>query len=79
MAGYKSFERLTKDEPDMRSPAHAAPRPDRRSVLIGGGAALGALPLLSRRAHAAEWPARPVKAEAEKWGKVAKFAGIKPE
>ena len=35
-------------------------RPTRRSILIGG-AALGALPLLLRRARAAEWPMRPVK------------------
>ena len=36
-------------------------RPSRRSLLIGGAAALGALPLISRRAKAAEWPTRPVK------------------
>jgi tripartite-type tricarboxylate transporter receptor subunit TctC len=36
-------------------------RPSRRSILIGGAAALGALPLLSRRVRAAEWPMRPVK------------------
>src|SRR3979411_1788404 len=46
--------------PHMRTPANSAPRPDRRSILIGA-AALGALPLLSRRARAAEWPTRPVK------------------
>jgi tripartite-type tricarboxylate transporter receptor subunit TctC len=36
-------------------------RPSRRSLLIGGAAALGTLPLISRRAKAAEWPTRPVK------------------
>lgn len=36
-------------------------RPSRRSLLIGGVAALGALPLISRNAKAAEWPTRPVK------------------
>jgi hypothetical protein len=35
-------------------------RPTRRSILVGG-AALGVLPLLPRRARAAEWPTRPVK------------------
>ncbi|MDB5573754.1 MAG: hypothetical protein JWR79_911, partial [Tardiphaga sp.] len=35
-------------------------RPSRRSLLIGGVAALGALPLISRNAKAAEWPTRPV-------------------
>src|SRR3954466_12489263 len=35
-------------------------RPTRRSILIGG-AAFGALPLLPRRAHAADWPTKPVK------------------
>jgi tripartite-type tricarboxylate transporter receptor subunit TctC len=44
----------------MRPLAYSAPRPTRRSILIGG-AVLGALPLLPRRARAAEWPARPVK------------------
>src|SRR4030081_2747863 len=44
----------------MRSPVHSASRPNRRSILIGGSA-LGALPLLPRRARAAEWPTRPVK------------------
>jgi tripartite-type tricarboxylate transporter receptor subunit TctC len=42
----------------MRTPADSAPRPTRRSVLIGG-AALAALPL--RQARAADWPTRPVK------------------
>src|SRR3954466_9323506 len=36
------------------------PRPTRRTVMLGG-AALGALPLLSRRARAEPWPTRPVK------------------
>ena len=36
-------------------------RPSRRSLLIGGAAAVGTLPLISRRAKAAEWPTRPVK------------------
>ena len=36
-------------------------RLSRRSLLIGGAAALGALPLISRSAKAAEWPTRPVK------------------
>src|SRR5256885_1095506 len=36
-------------------------RPTRRSILIGGAAALGALQLRPRRARAAEWPTRPVK------------------
>jgi tripartite-type tricarboxylate transporter receptor subunit TctC len=35
-------------------------RPSRRSVLTGG-AALGALSLFPRRAHANQWPTRPVK------------------
>src|SRR3954465_5566622 len=35
-------------------------RPTRRSILIGG-AAFSALPLLPRRARAADWPTRPVK------------------
>jgi len=35
-------------------------RPSRRSLLIGS-AALGALPMLPRRAHADQWPTRPVK------------------
>src|SRR3954471_19187024 len=35
-------------------------RPPRRAVLAGA-AALGALPLLPRKARAAEWPTRPVK------------------
>src|SRR5712675_1940130 len=35
-------------------------RPTRRAILIGG-AAVGALPLLPRRARAVEWPSRPVK------------------
>jgi tripartite-type tricarboxylate transporter receptor subunit TctC len=36
--------------------------PTRRAVIIGGAAALGALPLLPRRARAADaWPNRPVK------------------
>src|SRR3977135_2167465 len=45
----------------MRTPADSAPRPSRRSILIGGAATLAALPLLPRRARAAEWPTRPVK------------------
>ena len=36
-------------------------RPDRRSVLIGGAAALGAMPFLSGRLRADTWPSRPVK------------------
>ena len=35
-------------------------RPSRRSLLIGG-AAFGALSMSSRRAHAEQWPTRPVK------------------
>ncbi len=36
-------------------------RLSRRSLLVGGAAALGALPLISRGAKAADWPVRPVK------------------
>lgn len=36
-------------------------RLSRRSLLIGGATALGALPLLPRGAKAADWPTRPVK------------------
>src|ERR1700730_712377 len=43
----------------MRS-SHFASRPSRRSLLVGG-AALGALPMLPRRARADAWPTRPVK------------------
>jgi tripartite-type tricarboxylate transporter receptor subunit TctC len=39
---------------------HRSSLPTRRSVLIGG-AALGAMPLLSRGARADNWPSRPVK------------------
>ncbi|WP_398475130.1 Bug family tripartite tricarboxylate transporter substrate binding protein [Tardiphaga sp.] len=35
--------------------------PSRRSVILGGAAALGTLPLIGRRASAAEWPTKPVK------------------
>src|SRR4051794_38283668 len=42
----------------MQSPSRF--RPHRRSVLTGA-AALGVLPLLSRRGRAADWPTRPVK------------------
>ncbi|MCX7319232.1 MAG: tripartite tricarboxylate transporter substrate-binding protein, partial [Hyphomicrobiales bacterium] len=35
--------------------------PSRRSVILGGAAALGALPLIGRPAIAAEWPTKPVK------------------
>ncbi|WP_371421328.1 Bug family tripartite tricarboxylate transporter substrate binding protein [Tardiphaga sp.] len=35
--------------------------PSRRSVILGGAAALGTLPILTRRASAAEWPTKPVK------------------
>jgi len=35
--------------------------PSRRSVILGGAAALGALPILTRRARAADWPTKPVK------------------
>src|SRR5437868_6652658 len=35
-------------------------RPTRRAVMLGG-AALGALPMLPRRARAEAWPARPVR------------------
>jgi tripartite-type tricarboxylate transporter receptor subunit TctC len=36
-------------------------RPNRRSVIIGGAAVLGSLPLLPRRARAELWPTRPVR------------------
>src|SRR4051794_19640144 len=36
-------------------------RPTRRAVLLGAAAALGGLPLLSRRARADQWPTRPVR------------------
>ena len=36
-------------------------RPDRRSILIGGAAALGAMPFLSGKSRADTWPSRPVK------------------
>jgi tripartite-type tricarboxylate transporter receptor subunit TctC len=36
-------------------------RPNRRSVILGGAAALGSLPLTSRRARAESWPTRPVR------------------
>src|SRR3954471_9229332 len=42
----------------MDSKTHLCPT--RRAVLIGGGAALAALPV-PRRARAADWPTRPVK------------------
>ncbi len=42
----------------MQSPTRFTP--NRRSLLIGS-AALGALPLLPRRARAADWPTRPVR------------------
>lgn len=35
--------------------------PSRRSVILGGAAALGTLPLIGRSASAAEWPTKPVK------------------
>lgn len=35
--------------------------PSRRSVILGGAAALGTLPLIGGRASAAEWPTKPVK------------------
>lgn len=35
--------------------------PSRRSVILGGAAALGTLPLIGRPARAAEWPNKPVK------------------
>src|SRR3954447_2955887 len=41
-------------------PIPVMPHPTRRALLTGG-TALAALPLLSRRARAADWPARPVK------------------
>jgi tripartite-type tricarboxylate transporter receptor subunit TctC len=43
----------------MRS-SNFPPRPSRRSILIGG-AALGMLPMLPRKARADAWPTRPVK------------------
>lgn len=39
----------------------AIANPDRRSILIGGAAALGAMPFLSAKSHADTWPSRPVK------------------
>ncbi len=36
-------------------------RPSRRSLIVGAAATLGALPLISRKARADVWPARPVK------------------
>jgi tripartite-type tricarboxylate transporter receptor subunit TctC len=36
-------------------------RPNRRSVMLGGAAALGSLPLWSSRTRAEPWPARPVR------------------
>ncbi|MBN8980737.1 MAG: tripartite tricarboxylate transporter substrate binding protein [Rhizobiales bacterium] len=36
-------------------------RPTRRSVLIGGAAALGSMPFISRGSFADTWPSRPVK------------------
>lgn len=36
-------------------------RPTRRSVLIGGAAALGAMPLISGKSRADTWPSHPVK------------------
>lgn len=39
----------------------ALARPDRRSILIGGAATLGAMPFLSAKSHADTWPSRPVK------------------
>jgi tripartite-type tricarboxylate transporter receptor subunit TctC len=44
----------------MPTPTRFSSRPSRRSILIGG-AAFGALPLLSRGARAEQWPVRPVK------------------
>ena len=40
---------------------HTIARPNRRSVLLGGGAALGMLPILTRTSRAAAWPERPVR------------------
>jgi tripartite-type tricarboxylate transporter receptor subunit TctC len=36
-------------------------RPSRRSLIVGAAATLGTLPLISRKARADVWPARPVK------------------
>src|ERR1700709_2322072 len=61
MVGTLRFAHPTispQEHPIMQSPTRY--RPTRRSALIGGGA-WGALPLLPRRARAAEWPTRPVK------------------
>jgi len=41
--------------------AQSKSAPSRRSVLVGGAAAFGAMPFLMRSSHAAEWPTRPVK------------------
>jgi tripartite-type tricarboxylate transporter receptor subunit TctC len=45
----------------MTAPTRLPSRPNRRSVILGGAAALGTLPLLSRRARAEPWPTRPVR------------------
>jgi tripartite-type tricarboxylate transporter receptor subunit TctC len=44
----------------MTAPTSPLSRPNRRSVLLGGAAALG-LPLQSRSARAEQWPTRPVR------------------
>jgi tripartite-type tricarboxylate transporter receptor subunit TctC len=36
-------------------------RPSRRSVVLGGAAAMASLPLIARRARAESWPTRPVR------------------
>src|SRR5258708_4229203 len=47
--------------PRTPPPPASPPRLPRRSVTLGGAAALGSLPLLSRRARAEPWPTRPVR------------------
>jgi tripartite-type tricarboxylate transporter receptor subunit TctC len=51
---------MTKRSPSAQSNSRA--RPSRRSVLVGGAAAFGAIPFLTRASNAADvWPSRPVK------------------
>src|ERR1700710_2150374 len=46
----------------MQTPVYSTLRPSRRSILIGGAVLVALpLPLLPRRARAADWPSRPVK------------------